>query len=161
MLKEVMLVLTGGICASLGGAVLGWFQARRARKTRMEETLGEKQVEAYEDAANTVSTLRSLLDRKDFPELLQYTESRERWFLKNHLILPQEFKVRWVSFKLALKKLVTLLEETTPESETEQAETQNRKKELTSLLNELAREAEEKILAELGIPSGQLYRLPE
>ena len=59
MLKEILLVLAGAISAIFGGFLATWYQAKKARKIRREEVIGEKQVEVYQQAAMRISTLKS------------------------------------------------------------------------------------------------------
>ena len=48
--KDLLLVLMGGLCATFGGLISTWYQARKARKIKREETIGQQQVEAYKKA---------------------------------------------------------------------------------------------------------------
>ena len=57
VLKEILFVLTGAISAILGGFLATWYETKKARKIRREEVIGEKQVEAYQQAARVASSL--------------------------------------------------------------------------------------------------------
>ena len=53
-MKEIILVLVGGVCSALGGMIAIWYQAKKARKIRMEEVRGEQQLEACKKALSLV-----------------------------------------------------------------------------------------------------------
>ena len=59
--KDLLLVLVGGFCAAFGGFVSMWYRAKKARKIKREETIGQQQVEVFKKALRLSNNLSSLL----------------------------------------------------------------------------------------------------
>jgi len=152
MLKEILLVLVGGVCAAFGGFVSMWYQAKKARKIRREEVIGEKQVEVYQQAAGVASNVQSRLMQDTLEGTLQYVQLQGEWFWKNRLLLPQGFQNKWISLKSNLRKAVRMEKAQEKQKDEDKREEQiNTLVELQSFLDQLAEEAEKEILKELGL----------
>jgi len=152
MLKEILLVLVGGACAAFGGFVSMWYHAKKARKIRREEVIGEKQVEVYQQAAGVASNVQSKLIQDTLEGTLQYVQLQGEWFWKNRLLLPQGFQNKWISLKSNLRKAVRMEKGQEKQKDEDKREEQiNTLVELQSFLDQLAGEAEKEILKELGL----------
>lgn len=151
MLRELLLVLVGAISAIFGGFLATWYQAKKARKIRREEVIGEKQVEVYNRAASLIYSLQGILVQAPLLKVREFMEEYETWFWDNIVFLPSEFRDKWLSIRLALNKAIRI----------EKSQEPDKRAELDSLeihLDKLAKEAEVAILNELNMPSVKIER---
>lgn len=100
-MKEIALVLVGGFCSALGGVIAIWYQAKKARKIRMEEVRGEQQLEACKKALSLVHKAYRLYNRKE--DFLDFLDKHDEWFSMNQILLPHTFVENWESMRLSLK----------------------------------------------------------
>lgn len=154
MLKELLLVLAGAISAIFGGFLATLYQAKKARKIRREEVIGEKQVAVYNQAASLIYSLQGLLIQATLSDVIKFMHEHKDWFWDNIVFLPPKFRDKWLSIRLALNKAVRIEKQQGPDKVAE----------LTSLetyLDKLAKEAEVAILNELNMPSVKIERFSE
>jgi hypothetical protein len=152
MWKDMLLVLVGGLCASLGGFASTWYQAKIARKVRREETIGERQVDAYQKAARVASGVQSVLMQGTLEDTLRFVNEQGDWFWENRVFLPQGFQNKWISVKsnLSRARLREKALETEPDEEKRNKQIEDLDQ-LESFIRQLAEEAEKEILGELGL----------
>jgi hypothetical protein len=101
--KDLLMVLAGGLCAALGGALGGilttWYRARTARRQKMEETIGAQKVDAYKKALRLASQLQSMLIQGTYGDVLGFIEEGNSWVIDNEILLPQVFAEYWHSVR--------------------------------------------------------------
>jgi hypothetical protein len=102
-MKEIILVLVGGICSAMGGVIAILYQAKITRKIRMEEVRGEQQLEACKKALSLVHKAYRLYNRKD--DFLDFLDKHDEWFSMNQILLPHTFVENWESMRLSLKPI--------------------------------------------------------
>ena len=76
IMKEIFLVLIGGICSAIGGCVAVWYQAKKARQIRMEELRGEQQLEACKKALSLIENIQVFLVAKTPKNVLDFLNIR-------------------------------------------------------------------------------------
>lgn len=136
-LKEVepmLQVIVGGLLAILGGIIGMWWQARNARRIRMDEIIAERKVKANAEAYARMKTISSMLIQASPDETLKKILVYEGWFFGERLFLPGKFPDKWLSIRNGLSKAQRL------QGITEKAD------ELSKLEGELSKLAEEAIL---------------
>jgi len=101
-MKEIFLVVAGGICSVLGGCVAIWYQAKKARQIRMEEVKGEQQLEARKKALSLIDQIQSLLIQSTSEDVLKFLYDNGEWFSMNQILLPHTFVENWRSIRLNL-----------------------------------------------------------
>lgn len=62
-------VIIGGLLAIIGGMVATWFQAKNARRIRMDEIIAEKKIAANNEAHIRIKTIESMLIQATLKEL--------------------------------------------------------------------------------------------
>lgn len=102
--NDIALVLVGGLCA-VAGSILAtlmsiWYQTRKARKMKMEETIGRQKVDACRKALRLTNNLRSILIGGTHDDLLGWMKTENSWILDNEIFLPEEFVVNWRSIRI-------------------------------------------------------------
>ncbi len=161
-IKDIILVLVGAICATLGGLISTWYQAKITRKIRREEIIGEIQVEAYQKAARVASQMQSILLQSTLENARRFVQENGNWFWEKRLFLPQGFQNKWCSIKAHLSNAGLLEEEIK-----HKANDKEREKPIKDLVNlkssisRLAQDAEKEILEELGISPIQIEEFSE
>ena len=60
-MKDILLVLVGGICSALGGFLAAWYHARVAGKVKLQETIAERRVPAYGKGLELIGQVQSIL----------------------------------------------------------------------------------------------------
>jgi len=136
-------VTVGGLLAILGGMIGMWYQARNARRIRMDEIIAERKVKANAEAYRRMKTIESMLIQASPEETLKKILDDEDWFFGERLFLPGKFPDKWLSIRNGLSKALRL------QGRTEKAD------ELSKLEDELSKLAEEAILEiyeEMNIP---------
>ena len=155
MFAEMLPVLIGGLCAIAGGFISTWYLAKKARRIRMEETIGEKQVEIYKEALSAVGYLRSLLLQATLEDSLNFISERDKWFWDSRAFLPHGFSDKWVSISSNLRKVIRRQKNSTDEDAVKKIE------EYEKFINQLANDAEREILSVLNLQPITVHRLPK
>ena len=103
MLKDILLISIGSISAIIGGFFSMWYQAKKARKLRFEERVGEKMVDACSKAYSLILDVNSkyLTDRKLQEDALSIIEPNNDWVNENRFFFP-EFYDKWCSIRKEL-----------------------------------------------------------
>jgi hypothetical protein len=104
-MKEIFLVLIGGICSALGGCIAIWYQAKKARKIRMEELRGEQQLEACKNALSLTDRIYTLWVQGTADDVLKLLLDNGEWFSMNQVLLPHTFVENWRSIRLNLNSM--------------------------------------------------------
>ena len=141
-------VIIGGILATLGGMVGIWFQAKNARRIRMDEIIAEKKIQADNEAYIRIKTIEAMLIQSDLEEVKGKFYEYDEWFFNTRLFLPGKFPDKWLSIKSNLIKAIGL-----------KRKLPNSTKELTELetyLSELKDEAIDEIYKEMKLSDMQI-----
>ncbi|MHC4620458.1 MAG: hypothetical protein ACYTEQ_22145 [Planctomycetota bacterium] len=104
-MKEIILILLGGICSALGGCIAIWYQSKKARQIRMEELKGEQQLEACKKALSLIDQIQSLLIQGTSDDVLKILYDNGAWFSMNQVLLPHTFVENWRSVRLNLRSV--------------------------------------------------------
>lgn len=105
-MEAIMLnTLLGGFLALLGGCVVTYIQLRYARKTKMNEIIAEKKVNANSQAYSHMKEIQSQFSQLGVKAALKQILSHEEWFFNNRLFLPGDFSAKWLSARNDLLKL--------------------------------------------------------
>lgn len=101
-------VLLGAISAVAGSFGAIWIQAKLARRTRMDERIAEKKVEANDQAYYKIKIIDSMLVQAETEDVRKQIQKDEQWFFENRLFLPGRFPDKWLSIKAGLEKAIRL-----------------------------------------------------
>lgn len=136
-------VIVGGLIAILGGIIGMWFQAKNARRIKMDEIIAEKKVEVNAEAYKRMKVISSMLVQTSTEETLKKILNEEEWFFNVRLFLPGKFPDKWLSIRNGLSKAQRL--QGIPEKTDELSE-------LEGELPKLAEEAILEIYKEMNLP---------
>ncbi len=161
-MKELLLVLIGGICSAFGGFLAAWYRAKKAQKIKLQETIGERKVAAYGKGLELIGQVQSVLIQGTEKDALEFLYKHGEWFADNLILLPHTFVENWRSIRLNLKSAIR---KDKAQSKMEEGEKRNQVIEelgnLASFCDSLAREAEESIRNELDLPECKVKRPAE
>lgn len=104
--REFILVLIGGLCATVGGIISARYQAKTARKKKMEETIGVQQVELYRKALSLIGMVRAKLFQDTLENTLKFMDENNSWFWDSQMFLPSQFSNQWRTIDLELRSLL-------------------------------------------------------
>lgn len=152
-MKDLLLVLVGGICSAFGGLFATLYQAKQAGKIKFRETIGERKVAAYGKGLELIDRLQTILLKDTKEDALEFLYENGSWFTDNLILLPHTFVENWRSIRLNLKSAI--MKDKLQEKMSEGAEKEKRINEVVtahSFCDELAREAEAAIRNELNLP---------
>lgn len=159
--KDLLLVLAGGLCATFGGFAGTWYKARKARKIKREETIGQQQVEAYKKALRLANKLSSILIQGIEDDVLEFISLNNPWVLDNEILLPPKFCEYWHSVRANVR---SIKRKAKPLEKTEDGPERDKKiKELVDLesfTGKLANDAEKEIRKKLKLPPFKIHRPP-
>ena len=151
-MKELFLVLVGGFCSALGGVIAIWYQAKKARKIRMEEVRGEQQLEACKKALSLVDRIYTLNIQGTEEDVLKLINDNGEWFSLNQVLLPHAFVENWRSIRINLRSiLIRKKGQEKTNDETKQETITNRIIKTDELVYQLIKEADEVLRKELGL----------
>lgn len=105
-MKDILLVLTGGVCSALGGFLATWYRAKVAGKVKFEETIAERKVAAYGKGLELIGQVRSILVQGTKEDALAFLYDNGSWFADNLILLPHTFVENWRSITHNLKKAI-------------------------------------------------------
>ena len=71
-------VLLGAILSTFGGAAVIWVQAKFARRTRMDELIAEKKVEANKQAYSRIKVIESMLVQAKLEDVAKQMQMDEQ-----------------------------------------------------------------------------------
>jgi hypothetical protein len=152
-MKDILLVLAGGVCSVLGGFVAAWYRARVAGRVKFQETIAERKVAAYGKGLELIGQLQSVLVQGTKEDALAFLCDNGSWFADNLILLPHTFVENWRSIRNALKKGIIY------DNAQEKIEDDDKRKKIIDQIVEacgfcdtLAKEAESSTREELGLP---------
>jgi hypothetical protein len=158
-MKEIFLVLIGGICSMLGGCITIWYQAKKARKIRMEELRGEQQLEACKRGLSLIQQVRTRYMQFEPKDVTKFLEDNHEWFSDNQVLLPHVFVENWISIQNNIRCEQRCNENI---SKTNDMSERNRivaeKTKLQDLVKKLIGEADKVIRNELGLKEVKIKR---
>lgn len=146
--KEMIQVIIGGILATFGGMIGIWFQAKNARKIRMDEIIAEKKIQANNEAYIRIKMIEAMLIQADLDDVKSKFYEYDEWFFNTRLFLPGKFPDKWLSIKNNLIKAIGL-KRSLPDSATELTK-------LEDYLDKLKDEAIDEIYKEMELPDMQI-----
>jgi len=159
--KDLLLVLVGGFCAAFGGFVSTLYRAKKARKIKREETIGQQQVEVFKKALRLADNLSSILIQGLEYDVLKYISKHNEWVIENEILLPPKFVQYWHSVRTNVKsikrkrQLVDRMKEGPKRNEKIEELAQ-----LESFADKLADDAEKEIRKKLKLPIFKIHRPP-
>lgn len=133
-MMDMLKIILGGLLAILGGFFATWYQAKKARKIRMDEVIAEKKVTANAEAYAKMKDIASRLLQETFQNVLKVIIENESWLFENRLFLPGKFPNKWLSIRNNVYRAIEV-EKQSPEKTNE----------LVSLKNALINTANEAI----------------
>ncbi|MFH1776905.1 MAG: hypothetical protein ABH952_05035 [Candidatus Omnitrophota bacterium] len=147
-------LIIGGILATVGGMVSIWFQAKNARKIRMDEIIAEKKIVANNEAYIRTKRIESMLIQSyNMEDVRNKMQDYEEWFFTNCLFLPREFSNKWLTLKINVSKVCRMMKKIPFEVE--------KIIKLEGQLSRLVREAKDIIYKEMGLTRMKVENLPE
>jgi len=141
LMKPMIPVLAGGFLTILGGMIATWYQAKNARRIRMDEIIAEKKVTINQEAYSRIVEIISMLTQSTLQETNRKILEYEDWFFESRLFLPGKFPDKWRSLRLGLFKAL-MLQKKSPKTADEVTK-------LKEHLDKLAEEAREEIYKEM------------
>ena len=91
VINEIIFILLGALCATLGGFLSMWYQIKKARKLKFEERIGEKKVNVYGEALSLIVEVKGRWIQDAEKNTLKYVDEKTEWIWKNRAFLPSEF----------------------------------------------------------------------
>ena len=160
--KDLILVLAGGLCAAFGGFVSTWYRAKKARKIKMEETIGQQQVEVFKKALRLANNLSSILIQGEEADVLKYISEHNEWVIENEILLPPKFAQYWHSVRANVRSIMRKL---IPLDRMKDGEEIDKKIDELDVLDEftrkLANDAEKEIRKKLKLSPFEIHRPPK
>lgn len=146
--KEMIQVMLGGLLATLGGMIGLWFQAKNARRIRMDEIIAEKKIQANNEAYIRIKTIEGMLTQAELEDVKKKLYEYDEWYFNTRLFLPGKFPDKWLSIKNNLIKAIGL-KRNLPDSATELTK-------LEAYLDKLKDEAIDEIYKEMKLSNIQI-----
>ncbi|MHC4740704.1 MAG: hypothetical protein ACYS8Z_02265 [Planctomycetota bacterium] len=103
--KDLILVLLGAFCATVGGIFTAWYRARKAREIKLKEAIGAKQAHFYEEAFVHINELIGILHGRSSKEAAEFLDDKSEWFVRSVMYLPSAFTDNWKSISASLGEL--------------------------------------------------------
>ncbi len=151
-MKDIILVLIGGLCSVIGGCIAIWYQAKKARHIRMEEVRGEQQLESRKKALSLVDQIQTLLIQGTEDDVLKLLYDNGEWFSMNQILLPHLFVENYRSIRLNLRSLKrTHMSIQSMNDETKQDKKIEDANQIESFVQQLADEMDKVLRKELGL----------
>jgi hypothetical protein len=98
-------ILLGGLLAAFGGWGAIWFQAKNARRHKMEELMAERKINADAKAYSWAKRVEAGLIQLDIKDVLNIILKSEGWFFSNRLFLPGDFPAKWLELRNIISKI--------------------------------------------------------
>ena len=107
-MTDTLKILLGGLLAILGGFIATWYQAKKARKIRMDEVIAVKKVDANAEAYVKMKGIVSLLAQSKLQDALKVILANESWLFSNRLFLPGKFPDKWLTIRNNVNEAIRL-----------------------------------------------------
>lgn len=160
--KDLLLVLVGGFCAAFGGFVSTWYRAKNARKIKMEETIGQQQVEVFKKALRLANNSSSILVQGIEDDILKYISEHNEWVIENEILLPPKFAQYWHSIRANVKSIKRKQQSVNRMEEGQRRDGKIEELgELELFTDKLADDAEKEIRKRLKLPHFKIHRPPK
>jgi hypothetical protein len=153
-MEQALYILLGAFCAIVGSFAAKWYEVKTARKLRMENIIGEKKIEAYQNLLPMLTYLQGSMIQDTEENTLTYIEDNIEWLNNNRIFLPSEVYDSWHHIRLSLRKLIRIARNQTDEN------MDSKVKELCDLdrtIRKIAEKAEKHILKELKLRSYERF----
>jgi len=161
--KDILLVLIGGGCAFSGSVVATIvsivYQTKKARQMKMEETIGIQKVDACKKALRLANQLSSILIQGIFDDVLGFMKTENSWVLDNEILLPPKFAQNWHSIRhniLSARRRDQICSKMADGPLLDKINDDIT--ELEEFTDNLAKEAENAIRTDLGLPPFKILR---
>lgn len=161
-MKEILLLLIGATFSAFGGYLAAWYRAKVAGKVKLQETIGERKLAAYGKGLELIDQLQSVLVKGNDEDALAFLTANGDWFAGNLILLPHAFVQNWRSIRLNLSKVIMY------GNAQEKAKGHQMREKMVDhavdaydFCNELAKEAENSIRQELGLPEFVIRHPPK
>ncbi len=162
-MKDILLVLIGGMCSAFGGFLAAWYRTRVAGKVKLLETIGERRVAAYGKGLELMDRVQLILVQGTKKDALTFLYDNGRWFADNLILLPHAFVENWRSIRENLKKAIMY-----DDAQEKMKDDDKRRQQMVDWIVEaqdfsdrLAKEAESSIRKELGLPECVIKHPPD
>ncbi len=106
--QPMLNILLGGILAILGGIVGAWLQAKYARRTRMDQIIAERAVDANSEAYAHMKDIEAKLIQETLQNTYKTILKHQEWLIRSRLYLPGRFPDKWFTIRNKLGKAVRL-----------------------------------------------------
>lgn len=159
--KDILLVLIGGICSSFGGFLAVLYRSKVAGKVKLQETIAERKVSAYGKGLELIDQIQSILVKRTHKDTLDFLYRNASWFADNRILLPHTFVENWRSIRQNLKKAI--MKDKVQDKMQDGDKRENLVNQITEAFDfciKLAEEAEGSIRKELNLPEYILRQLP-
>ncbi len=155
-------VVIGGLVAIFGGFLATWYQATKARKIRIDEIMAEKQVEAWRQAHNRITRLKSMMIQRSNKDVCEWIGENEEWFFTSIPFLPNKFVNKWLSIRKYWRRATRLSDSPQGDYDEEKRSTViDEICECESHCEKLAEEALAEIERNLGIEPIRIEKMPD
>ncbi|MDD5427725.1 MAG: hypothetical protein PHI58_00615 [Candidatus Omnitrophica bacterium] len=104
-MKEIFYILIGAVCSIIGGMISIWYQAKKARKIKIDELIVEKKIEAINQAYYNTKQIESMLIQSSIECVCMRMHDHDIWFISNRLFLPINFTKKWLLLKNVIDKI--------------------------------------------------------
>ena len=101
-------IILGGLLAILGGIVGAWLQAKYARRTRMDQIIAERAVDANTGAYVYMKDIEAKLTQDTLQNTYKAILKQQEWLIRSRLYLPGRFPDKWFTIRNKLGKAARL-----------------------------------------------------
>jgi hypothetical protein len=98
--------IIGGLLAIAGGVLAQLLTARMVRKTRMDELVAERKVDANAEAYSRAKQIQGMWTQASEEATRAAVLSHEEWFFKTRLFLPGKFPELWMQARNDIQRYV-------------------------------------------------------
>ncbi|HTU64325.1 MAG TPA: hypothetical protein VMF52_00125 [Steroidobacteraceae bacterium] len=129
--------IIGGLLAIAGGIIGQIITARMVRKTRMDETIAERKVEANAEGYSRVKQIQGMWIQASQEQTQAAMYGHEDWFFKTRLFLPGKFPDLWMQVRNDISSYGLMLHQPSREDSELQAISERIKSNLNKAVMEI------------------------